>query len=193
VSKKGSNSRLKIKINPAGIISLLILYLLNGGRTFAFITVSALVHELGHLFAMKLSRSKVSDFTVGFFNLNIKYNKYKTSYKTDIFISSAGPLFNLVFGIFAFSHGYTELFYANISLAVLNLLPFESLDGGNILRSIRCIIRGNEEKHFDAKMRLYGRIFAPSFVLLLSLASGFNVSVVFTGVSSLICKNINAS
>ena len=37
-----------IKINPAGVISLFILYLLNGKKTFVCVMLSALAHEMGH-------------------------------------------------------------------------------------------------------------------------------------------------
>ncbi len=189
MSEKENNPH--IKINPAGVISLFILYLLNGEKTFVCVMLSALAHEMGHLFAMKISGSKVSNFTFGFFNFNIKYNKYKTSYKTDIFISFSGPFFNIAFGVLSLLLGYTELFYANMSLAFLNLLPIDSLDGGNILRSFRQMKKEERDNSFDAKIKLYGRIFATSFVLLISFISDFNLSVVFMGVSSLICKNIN--
>ncbi len=192
----------KIKISPAGMISLLIIFLLNGKHTFGIMILCAFVHELGHLIVMLLLGVKPLEVTVGFMNFNICYNKLKTSYKVDIFISMAGIVFNLIFGAVSYFAGNTNLFVTNCVLAVVNLIPIKGLDGGNIINSIISAVKSDGAEKGDAyflssdqysgKIRLYSKIFAPVFIFSLTIASGFNVSVAFSGVSMLICECINS-
>ena len=68
----------KIKISIAGVISLAILYILNGKEIFITMIFCSLIHELGHLLTMFLLKVSPTEITVGFFNFNIQYNKLKT-------------------------------------------------------------------------------------------------------------------
>jgi hypothetical protein len=49
----------------------------------------------------------------------------------------------------------------------------------------------NEKILYDRKVRLYNKIFAPAFICFIVLISGFNLSVVFSCVSAVICKTVD--
>jgi membrane-associated protease RseP (regulator of RpoE activity) len=228
----------KIKISIAGVISLAILYILNGKEIFITMILCSLIHELGHLFTMLLLKVSPTEITVGFFNFNIQYNKLKTKYRDDILISVSGIIFNLITAIVAFRLCIETVFYVSIALAIINALPINGIDGGNILESIKlmlsfrksekldnnscfenesekgdlCIngdrlekadssfcqnmdndidVLNNEKILYDRKVRLYNKIFAPAFICFVVLISGFNLSVVFSCVSAVICKTID--
>jgi membrane-associated protease RseP (regulator of RpoE activity) len=176
----------KIKISVAGIISLATLYFLNG-KDFVFMIICALMHEAGHFIAMFLSGVKPIEITVGFLNFNIKYNKTKTSYKKDLIISLGGVGVSFVLAFVGFFMGNFDLFYTNMILFVINMLPIPSLDGENILLSIRGCKEEKEEKGYR---KLYKKLCVASVIIAFSFISSFNLSVVFSQVASLACGEI---
>lgn len=177
----------KIKINVAGIISLATLYFLNG-KDFVFMMICALMHEAGHLIAMFLLGVKPIEITVGFLNFNIKYNKSKTSYKKDLIISLGGVGVSFVLSLMGFFIGNFDLFYTNLILFVINMLPIPSLDGENILRSLGGCKEEKEEKGYR---KLYRKLCVTCVIFVLSFISSFNLSVVFSQVASLACGEIS--
>ncbi len=227
----GELKKPKIKISIAGAISLAILYILNGKEIFITMILCSLIHEIGHLLTMLLLRISPTEITVGFFNFNIQYNKLKTKYRDDILISVSGIIFNLITAFIAFRLCFETVFYVSVALAIVNALPINGIDGGNILESIKLMLsykkRGeiknndlcfkngdglekidsslcrnidnnilqsieNDEKIlYDRKVRLYNKIFAPAFICFVVLISGFNLSVVFSCVSAVICKTVD--
>jgi len=176
----------RFKINVAGIISLVTLYFLNG-KDFIFMMICALMHEAGHFIAMILLGVKPVEITVGFLNFNIKYNKSKTSYKNDLIISVGGVGVSLVLSLVGFFIGNFDLFYTNLVLFVINMLPIPSLDGENILRALRGCKGESEEKGYR---KLYKKLCVASIIFILSFISSFNLSVVFSQVASLACGEI---
>ena len=95
------------------------------------------VHELGHICAMIFKGYKPHEIECRAFDIKIvDVNRSKTSYKNDIFILYAAFLFGLYKTL-----GITEFLkpiYENIFLGIFNLLPIETLDGGQILYSLLC-------------------------------------------------------
>ncbi len=176
----------KIKVSFAGVISLLMLYFLNGKSDFFLMMICVLGHEAGHLMVMLFMKVKPVEITIGFLNLNIKYNKIKTSYKKDLVISLGGIGVNALFCTIGYFVGNLEFFFTNLILLVLNILPVKTLDGFNILNALReC--KGESKGAYE---RLYERVFAFSLVFVFALVSGFNLSVVFSQVSALVCGEI---
>ena len=139
----------KIKISIAGAISLAILYILNGKEIFITMILCSLIHELGHLFTMLLLKVSPTEITVGFFNFNIQYNKLKTKYRDDILISVSGIIFNLITAIIAFRLCIETYFYVSIALAIINALPINGIDGGNILESIKLMLSFRKSEKLD--------------------------------------------
>ncbi len=137
---------------------------------------AALIHELGHIFAMILRSCKPKEIQFRAFDINIIDEKESVrTYRDDIFILLAGPMFNILFSglfyfIYSISGNKTFLFSVseNIFLAVFNMLPIESLDGGQILNSILSI-------KFKVKT-VYLLTTAVSFIVILPIfALGFYI------------------
>ena len=124
------------------LLAMLTLFLWIGNNNFVIYSVlAATLHESGHIFAMIAKKHKPKQVNLRIFSIDIiDTNRISRDYNRDIFILLSGPLTNLIFGDIAFV--VYKLFdvasclifaYANLFLALLNLLPIESLDGGQIL------------------------------------------------------------
>lgn len=103
--------------------------------------LAALIHEIGHLLAMIIIGDKPESIMFNLFDVAIVDTKRAAhSYKHDVFILALGPILNIcIFGLFYFTYSFFEIenLYTfslqNLFLGMMNLLPIESLDGGQIL------------------------------------------------------------
>ncbi|MDR3148929.1 MAG: hypothetical protein LBT88_02775 [Oscillospiraceae bacterium] len=112
---------------------------------FAFIDDSGLVwisafaaaiHELGHWTAIKLFRSRVTEFRLELTGAAIFYDTDKLGYAADAVIALAGPFAGLLAALVGAQLGYTTFAGASAILSLLNLLPASRLDGGRVLEAV---------------------------------------------------------
>ena len=97
---------------------------------------AALCHEAGHLLVMLLCGCEVREVEITMFGAEIRSLPAKTGWLGEIAILAAGGLANLIcVPIALLFDGKHAAFFAVCSamLAVLNLLPVRTLDGGCIL------------------------------------------------------------
>lgn len=108
--------------------------------------VSTALHEMGHIVVMlKYGCDKV-DINVNLFNIAISdKQRGMRPYSHDIAIICAGPLVNfLIFVTFKMLHNlYPIEFLYNVAmislaLAIFNMLPMESTDGGQLVYILLC-------------------------------------------------------
>lgn len=126
------------------IITLLLLVDNNG--TILWGISAALVHELGHIFAMVIKKCPPKKISLRAFDINIvDRTRGARSYNDDLLILMAGPLSNLVFVLvlyFVYRFGNCDWLivpiFENIFIAIFNILPIESLDGGQIFFNLLC-------------------------------------------------------
>lgn len=132
---------IKIRISFLFIALISTFVLIESSKMMVYGLSAALIHELGHILVMIFVGSKPSEIAFGVFDVNIKdYDRNKRNYVQDIFILIGGPLANL-FGVgilyllhYVIGNQNTVLSISeNLFLCVFNLLPIESLDGGQIL------------------------------------------------------------
>lgn len=124
------------------------------GVTLAFVlltwmllvTLSVLVHELGHAGAAKAFGARPSIHLVGLGGLTRAEGVERLAWWRDVLFTLAGPGAGLALGVVAglvvwlagdvtheaVRYFGTGLLIANVSWTVLNLLPISSLDGGRI-------------------------------------------------------------
>ncbi len=100
-----------------------------------------IVHELAHLYAMKEYGVSVND--IAFYGAGIKISSegiWALTRLKRVAIYLAGCLANALIALVYFVIQANELCVINLCLALLNILPISSLDGGKILQTLlpRC-------------------------------------------------------
>lgn len=104
---------------------------------FIFLT---LVHELSHMIAGIILGLKPKKFMVMPFGFKIIFdetNDKKKMKAKKIIIAITGPAVNLILMVIsAILHLHTNIIYANLVIALFNLIPIYPLDGGRILKAI---------------------------------------------------------
>lgn len=104
---------------------------------------AALLHEAGHLIAMRLCGLRPECITVYPFGIDIKCDSSLLPYKKELFVCSAGISANLLCVLIltvipnSKANTYAVLFgISNILLIFLNILPIKMLDGGRIAENL---------------------------------------------------------
>ena len=121
----------------------------------------AFLHEMGHMIAGLLLGFKPYNIEIMPVGLSVAFSSNEKNYNTKIkkgtlinikkaIIAMAGPMTNIiitiVFIIFNFGQLDKELIiYANILIAIFNLIPIYPLDGGRIIKEILCILCGRRK------------------------------------------------
>lgn len=104
---------------------------------FIFLT---LVHELSHMIAGIILGLKPKKFMVMPFGFKIIFDETNDKKKMEakkIIIAITGPAVNLILMVIsAILHLHTNIIYANLVIALFNLIPIYPLDGGRILKAI---------------------------------------------------------
>ncbi len=121
---------------PATVIALMSL----DDSNFILLCLSAsLLHEAGHALAMLIVRDRPRRVTVGIFGICVERDRgYYLGYRALSFVSLAGPLVNvLCFTLLWWLHQPIAA-VIHAGLALFNLLPVSSLDGGEALYALLC-------------------------------------------------------
>lgn len=141
-----SGIKIEVSFLFAAIIALL--FITDKTGLFAPSFLACLIHETGHLAAMKAVKSQVKSISLKPAAVEITRSPCKSA-KSIMIIQASGPLSNItvfaVFLILSFSvHCETLLIFAVINLAygAFNLLPVKGLDGGNLLYTLVCRFHG---------------------------------------------------
>lgn len=102
----------------------------------------ALIHEMGHIAAIYFLKAGISEISLLPFGAEIKM-KNSVGYFYDFIIAISGPFSNILLGgifwcIYLLYPHPTPLFgvISSIFLAVINLIPVKSFDGGRCIRSV---------------------------------------------------------
>ncbi|MBO5211931.1 MAG: site-2 protease family protein [Clostridia bacterium] len=101
-----------------------------------------LIHETGHLAFVKLTGARAQRMSVGGFRLCLHYDCSRISYRKEFFVCAGGIIFNLLTAISVIAlplrenEGLTFFILCNFSLALMNLYPVATLDGGGIMKCI---------------------------------------------------------
>ncbi len=175
----------QFKISPLMVLLLVSYMLIEGTFSPLLFLAFSLLHEGGHLLAIRALGGNVRDFRGQGQGFGLSVEGF--SYRGELLAAAAGPLTSLLlgafFGLLAVWKGSKGLWFcafANGALAGMNLLPIMPLDGGRILRAFLAM-------HCEpVRARMIGNAAALTCLLpLLGLAfwqflsSGYNVSLLF--------------
>jgi stage IV sporulation protein FB len=135
---------IKITISFTFFALILLLFIFRKNDFLHFTCFFAIIHELGHLFALNKFGVKISEFKISLFGANIKTESFKKiPIKNEIIILFSGPLINFTFSIvlyfinlFIKNEMFNKLILINLGLAIFNLLPFYNFDGGKIIETL---------------------------------------------------------
>ena len=160
------------------LIALIVISNINTGYLLCFISV--LIHESGHLLAMKLCGFSSSGIKISLFNIEIiEKNRHCTDFRSDILITASGPLINLATYFISLPLN-TAFAYVNLLIGLFNLLPAASLDGGQLLYLFLSKRLSNEKSAKIVDVVTLISIF-PLFLvgILVLLNSRYNFSLLF--------------
>lgn len=136
-----SLKKIRVSFDYLSIAAVCVMIVLSSDSRFAAAVVCTVIHEVGHITVMLLNGCEKVEIAINLFNVAIKdRDRNVRSYIQDIFIICAGPLANILtaaaaFVVYTFSKCsfVYNIMIISIMLAIFNLLPLESTDGGQLL------------------------------------------------------------
>lgn len=93
--------------------------------------LSAVLHECGHIIAMRCFGITPKSIKLRIFDIVIDADSDK-AYLPDLIITLSGPVINILLSLL-FYFIYRPMCYTNLFIGVFNLLPIETFDGGHAL------------------------------------------------------------
>ena len=128
---------MKIRITPGAVLFLATLAF---ERDLLFLSsiLAALFHECGHLLAANVLKIRIRMLEIDLMGAKIYLAGSVPSYRAELALAGAGPLFSLLLAIpaTALRSPFGEaLLTATLSFALFNLLPISGFDGGRMLHA----------------------------------------------------------
>ncbi len=117
---------------------MLLLIVFYRQEEFILTLLSAFIHEIGHIIAIVLLGEGLNSLKLSPGGIVIEISGRVISFWKRLTILLSGPLLNIIFFIVSDYFSWRDSFkYSNLMLALLNLLPVASLDGGE---AVDCIL-----------------------------------------------------
>ena len=173
-----------INVNLKIFLFAILFYITKQIELYAILMIFALIHEMGHLVcglvrgfkkkALKIMPLGISiEFSVICKDYNKKIKNANALTIKKMILALVGPITNMIIiGIcvimnnYIEMHLYEQIIYANLLIAIFNLLPIYPLDGGRFLKSLIHIIKGKTKA-----MDYINTISNASIIFLTMLAS----------------------
>lgn len=118
---------------PATVVVLLTL---DTGGMAGWCLAASVMHEAGHFLMLLACGGRPAQVSIGIFGVRVEQDVHAPiGYGKNVWVSLAGPLVNgLSCGILLLlGGGWTTPVMVHATMAVMNLLPVEPLDGGQAL------------------------------------------------------------
>lgn len=135
---------MKIGVGFEFALSLAMIFLFNSFEYSLIFLISALIHEAGHIFFLKLYKIKKPELILGLLGAELRADLSRLSYREEIAVYLGGAGANLAVCAacigalhIRFSDEVFFFFFSNFFYALLNLMPVKTLDGG---RALECAV-----------------------------------------------------
>ena len=128
----------RVQISCLFFAAAALLLMSDGGTVTVLGLAASLLHEMGHLVAMPLLGCTPTLLCLGIFGMRVEYPQgVRIGYRRAAAISLAGPAVNyLMAGLFFGPFSHAAAGWVHLLLGIFHLLPIDSLDGGQALRSL---------------------------------------------------------
>lgn len=131
--------RIRFRVHPFAAAGIFLLFAVMP-RLYAFAAISSvLLHEAGHIIAARMLGKRIMEVHLMPVGFSVGLSA-ASSYSEEFLIAAAGPVMNLLYlaaaRIWMPSEVAASVFAASSSLAVLNLLPVKTLDGGRMIGAV---------------------------------------------------------
>lgn len=154
---------MNIKVNLKLFLFAIIFYITKQIHIYAMLMLFAFLHEMGHLVCGIFMGLKPKALKIMPFGLSVEFEVLPKEYNKKIVKGNAlqmkklciaifGPITNLIIMIITIVFGqnletalYQEIIYANLLIALFNLLPIHPLDGGRVVKACIHIIKGRKK------------------------------------------------
>ena len=155
---------MSIKIDLKIFLFAILFWFTKQIELYALLMAFAFFHEIGHLVCGLIIGIKPESIKINPLGFQIQFRTPVEDYNKKIrngneqcmkkiMIALAGPLINIfmiVICLFlppSLNPAKTTIIYANLLLAIFNLLPVYPLDGGRILKEMVHILKGKEKSY----------------------------------------------
>ncbi len=184
--------RIRMRISVFALPAMLIMLWLEGVLPFLMLVVSAAIHEIGHIFAMKFLGYRARRVDILPMGALIVCPESIT-YRDEALIALSGPFASLTASMIAFcvyaaeSNAYSFFFaFVNTVLALFNLLPIEKLDGG---KALACVLLHKSKENCERICSAVSKVTKLLLVLIIACgiaSSGCNLGVILLSVTLLL-------
>ena len=130
--------RVRWEVSPAALLLAALAYYFDASGIVSAVIPAVLVHELGHLAALRLCRRRISRVRIGLSGAELDYVPRLDGMQA-LFCFGAGPAAGGLYALVACSLGggfWTVSGAASFVLTAFNLLPILPLDGGRMLAAL---------------------------------------------------------
>lgn len=155
---------MSIKIDLKIFLFSIIFWFTKQIELYAILMIFAFIHELGHLICGLILGFKPNSIKINPFGFQITFDTHIEDYNyrikkgnelcvKKIIIALAGPVINVLTAILCLMIPNDSIIqkeiiiYANLLLAIFNIIPIYPLDGGRIIKEIINIIKGRKEAY----------------------------------------------
>lgn len=185
---------IEYQLSPLFFIITSALLLFDKSGYMSFSLLFSAVHEIGHILMMFILGKPPKAIRIMFYGLEIKTSVF--SKKEMIMIALSGPLVNILISIIfiVLSMFFDDVGFAvliNLIIALFNLLPVSTLDGGDVLLSALSL---KFDYYTSKKIAKNISLFFSIIILIFGVVLVFynNFSIAFVGIYLFMCNLIKS-